>query len=137
MSDIRDLVERAYSLYIPRIGRRPAPMDSDYDELVRRGEVFVAIEGTEPIGVLVMSMRADHVFVENVAVDPERQGGGTGGELLAFAERSATERALPTVRLYTNAAMTENLRMYPHLGYREVGRETRNGFDRILFSKSV
>jgi hypothetical protein len=41
------------------------------------------------------------------------------------------------VRLYTNAAMEENLVLYPRLGYREVGRRRDGGFDRVFFTKSM
>lgn len=39
---LRDLVERVYSVYVERIGRRPAPMDDNYDEKAQQGRVFVA-----------------------------------------------------------------------------------------------
>lgn len=32
---MHDVVERAYGGYVERIGRRPAPMDDDYDERIR------------------------------------------------------------------------------------------------------
>jgi hypothetical protein len=37
--------------------------------------------------------------------------------------------------LYTNAAMSENLALYPRLGYREVDRRRDAGFDRVFFAK--
>jgi hypothetical protein len=38
---------------------------------------------------------------------------------------------LPALRLYTNAAMTENLLMYAHLGFVETHRATEKGFHRV------
>lgn len=35
------------------------------------------------------------------------------------------------LHLYTNEKMTENLSIYPKLGYVEVGRRTENGFNRV------
>ena len=42
---LRDLVERAYSVYVERIGRRPAPMDDNYEEKTQQGQLFVADDG--------------------------------------------------------------------------------------------
>jgi hypothetical protein len=38
---------------------------------------------------------------------------------------------LSAIRLYTNAAMTENLSMYAHLGFVETHRAVEKGFDRV------
>ena len=133
---VRDIVERAYVGYVERIGRRPAPMDDDYTAKVLDGDVFVADDGGVA-GIVVLVAEADHVLVENVAVDPRRQGSGIGRALLAHAESFARERQTPELRLYTNAAMVENLAFYPRLGYREVGRRVEDGFDRVFFSKRL
>jgi ribosomal protein S18 acetylase RimI-like enzyme len=131
---LRDIVERAYAIYVDRIGRRPAPMDDDYEGKTRRGEVFVAADGAV-LGLIVLIEGPDHLLVENVAVDPARQGAGVGRALLAYAEAHAAARSLPELRLYTNEAMTENLAFYPRLGYREVGRRVEDGFRRVYFTK--
>lgn len=131
------LVERAYSRYVQRIGRRPAPMDDDYEERVREGEVFVADEEGLLAGLIVLVPRGDHLRIENVAVEPDRQGRGVGRALLEHAEQYARERSLAEVRLYTNVAMVENLALYPRLGYTEVDRRSEDGFDRVFFAKPV
>ena len=41
LAAIESIVERAYGVYVERIGMRPGPMDADYAEKVRRGLVFV------------------------------------------------------------------------------------------------
>ena len=128
------IVERAYAPYVERIGRRPAPMNDDYEAKTRSGEVFVADVGTVA-GLIVLVEHADHLLVENVAVEPARQGTGVGRMLLAYAERHAAERGLRELRLYTNEAMTENLAFYPRLGYREVERRVEAGFRRVYYSK--
>ena len=132
-----EIVERAYSIYIERIGRCPAPMDDDYAEKLREGNVFVADERGEVVGLIVLLAAQDHLLIENVAVDPEHQGEGIGRSLLAYAEAYAIEQGIPELRLYTNAAMTENLALYPRLGYREDDRRTENGLKRVFLSKSL
>lgn len=129
-----ELVERAYAVYVERIGRRPAPMDDDYEAKAGRGEVFVADDGAIA-GLVVLVEHPDHLLVENVAVDPARQGTGVGRALLAYAEIHAAAHGLRELRLYTNEAMTENLTLYPHLGYREVDRRVEDGFCRVYYSR--
>ncbi len=112
-------------------------MDGDYGEKVAQGTAFVAEDANRVVGLIVLIPHADHLLVETVAVDPERQSEGIGRALLAFAETSARESGLSTLRLYTNAAMTENLAFYPRLGYEETGRRTDEGFERVFFSKRL
>jgi ribosomal protein S18 acetylase RimI-like enzyme len=134
---VHDLVQSAYARYVSRIGRRPGPMDHDYGEKVARGYVSVAEEAGRVVGLIVLIPASDHLLVENVAVDPGSQGQGIGRALLAFAEAAARDAGFSTLRLYTHAAMTENLAFYPRLGYREVGRRTDSGFERVFFSKPL
>jgi len=134
---IRRLVDEAYALYVPRIGRQPAPMTADYAALIAAGTVTVAELDGDVVGVLVTHPHAAHLLVENVAVAPPYQGRGLGRLLLGQAERQARDLGLPELRLYTNEAMVENLAMYPRLGYVEVGRNVEAGFARVHFRKPV
>jgi ribosomal protein S18 acetylase RimI-like enzyme len=132
------LVAAAYTRYIERLGRRPAPMDDDHAAHVRRGEQFVLEDAAGSIvGAVVLSPRDDHLFVDNLAVDPAAQGRGWGRTLLAFAEAAALTRGLTELRLRTNAAMTENLEIYPHLGYERTGRQTVGIYERVSFRKGL
>jgi N-acetylglutamate synthase-like GNAT family acetyltransferase len=133
---IRRLVERAYAKYVPRIGRRPSPMDDDYEALIAAGEVFVVAEGAI-VGVIVLRSTGEYLLVDNVAVEPLCQGKGIGRSLLAYAEQVAAQRQLRELRLYTNRAMTENIVFYQRLGWEETGRRTEDGFARVHFRKSV
>jgi ribosomal protein S18 acetylase RimI-like enzyme len=134
---VRACVRAAYAVYLERIGRPPAPMNADYEALVAAEEVWVATESEAVVGVLVIRPRSDSLFLENVAVTPASQGRGVGRTLIAFAERRAGELALPSVELYTNEHMTENLRLYPALGYVETGRRREEGFARVFFHKQL
>jgi GNAT superfamily N-acetyltransferase len=136
LGGIARCVERAYIRYVERIGRRPAPMDDRYAERIASGQVHVLDDGGV-IGVLVLVGERDHLLLDNVAVAPERQGEGLGRLLIAFAEEEAARRALAELRLYTNAAMTENLALYPRLGWSETGRRTEQGFRRVSFRKTI
>ncbi len=131
------IADAAYALYVPRMGRRPAPMDADFPVHIRHGEVMVARDGDTPRGFIIFYGHGEVLHVANVAVDPAMQGHGIGPRLLAWAEAEAARRGLTGVELYTNIHMTENLRLYPRLGYRETGRRREDGFDRVFFLKQI
>jgi ribosomal protein S18 acetylase RimI-like enzyme len=132
---IEALVRAAYTHYVVRIGREPAPMTADYPALIEAGEVWVANDGNELVGVLVIRASGDALLLENVAVQPGDQRRGIGRALIAFAEQEARRRGLAKVSLYTHERMSENLAFYPRLGYVEIGRRAEHGFARVFFSK--
>jgi N-acetylglutamate synthase-like GNAT family acetyltransferase len=134
---IQQLMVDAYTKYIERIGRPPAPMTADYAAALEHSRVWVLESGGAIVGALVTEDRADHLLLETVAVAPGAQGKGYGRLLLERAECDAVELGLTEVRLYTNEAMTENLTFYPRHGYRETGRALQDGFRRVYFSKTV
>jgi ribosomal protein S18 acetylase RimI-like enzyme len=140
---LRRLAWSAYEPYVHRIGRKPAPMAADYQAAVGRGEVWVAeLPAGAPqadliVGLIVLIAEADYLLLENVAVAPSAQGQGIGTRLLALADEQAALRGLDQVRLYTNAAMTENLAYYPRHGYVETHRARQDGFERVFFTKQL
>ncbi len=135
---VRVLVESAFSRHIEAVGQRPAPMDDDHAARIAAGQQYVSDDGSGGLASsIVLVDNGDHLVVNNVAVAPEWQGRGLGRALLEFAEAEAVRRGFGEVRLHTNAAMADNLLMYPRLGYTEVGRETQGGFHRVLFVKQL
>jgi ribosomal protein S18 acetylase RimI-like enzyme len=134
---VANCVRAAYAGYVERIGREPAPMAADNADLIARGEVWVVYEADQLVGVLVMRLEPPALFVENVAVLPERQGRGLGRALMAFAEQHARAAGLAEVTLYTNQKMVENLRFYAALGYVETGRRSEDGFARVFLRKAL
>jgi ribosomal protein S18 acetylase RimI-like enzyme len=134
---IRAIVEAAYAMYFPRIGRAPAPVSADYPALVDAGEAWVGIEDEQVVGVLVFRPGDDAVILENVAVDPSFQRRGYGRALIAFVERQALDLGLAEVTLYTNEAMVENLRLYRRLGFVETDRRVEDGYQRVFFRKNL
>ncbi len=87
--------------------------------------------------MIVRFARGDHLFVENVAVDPAFHGQGLGRRLMDFAEAAARARGFPVLRLYTNVHMTENFPFYDRLGYAGTGRVHEDGYERVYFEKTV
>ncbi len=58
---LRALVERAYAPWVPAVGRRPMPMDDDYEARVAAGQAWVLEEAGAVRGLLVLEGHADHL----------------------------------------------------------------------------
>ena len=134
---LRAIAAAAYQPYIARIGRPPAPMTADYDQAVRSGQTWVAVQDGQISGFVVLVAEPGYLLVENLAVRPAAQGRGIGSRLLAQAEQHAHRLGLSEIRLYTNEAMTENLAYYPRRGYIETHRSDQDGFHRVFFRKPL
>jgi ribosomal protein S18 acetylase RimI-like enzyme len=134
---VRDLVHAAYRHYVPRIGKPPGPMLDDYVRRVAAGQVWLLDDAAGLAGILVLEDGPDGLMIDNIAVDPARRGTGCGKALMVFAEAEARRRGYSRLRLYTHALMTENLALYRRIGFRENGRVTEQGFDRVYMIKDV
>ncbi len=130
-------VRAAYSKYVERIGKEPAPMRQDHAAAIEAGETYVLVEDGELVATVNMRAEGDHLFIGSLAVRPDRQGEGFGGELMAFAESRAAHADLPEIRLYTNEKMWENLAFYERLGFEETHRKLDDGYRRVYLRKRV
>jgi N-acetylglutamate synthase-like GNAT family acetyltransferase len=134
---VEALVQAAYQVYVDELGLRPAPMKADQAAEIASKEVWVAEVDGEIVGVVVARPEADHVFVDNVAVDPAAQGEGVGRALLERAEQRAAELGVGEIRLLTNVRMTANRALYAHLGWDEAEVREEHGYERVYLRKPV
>jgi ribosomal protein S18 acetylase RimI-like enzyme len=137
LADIQSCARAAYAVYVERMGREPAPMIADFASQIELGQVQAALCESSFAGYVVFYCEGDHLHLENVAVVPAHAGKGIGKKLVAYVEQAAREKGLAAVELYTNEAMTENLAMYPTLGYVETERKQQDGFNRVFFRKPI
>lgn len=141
--DIKKIVIAAYSKYVPRMGgQQPAPMTADYHTIVasHSQEVFVLRrqqDGKTVGSILLSDPGDDSIKVNNLVVDDAAQGRGYGKLLIAFAERVACERRREALTLFTNEKMTENIVLYPKMGFVEVERKVEDGYSRVHFRKTL
>lgn len=134
---VRDLVRAAYALYVPRIGREPAPMTDDYAARIAAGQAWVVEDEGRLIAVLVLEDFPASLQLDNIAIAPSAQGRGLGRALVAFTEAEARRRGYAKITLYTHEKMVENLVLYPRLGFVETHRANQSGFARVFFEKAV
>ena len=130
------LVDAAFGIYIPRLGRKPLPMLEDYVALISKGIVHVLEENGVIDGLVVLIPEDGAMMLSNIAVRPDAQGRGLGRLLLNFAEAKARGDGYEAIRLYTNEVMIENLAIYEHCGYAEIHR-TEDVISTSLSSRRV
>ena len=134
---ITELVAAAYRHYEPLIGRTPLPMLVHYADALREHEVWVLELEGGLVGVIELQERADHLWVENVAVAPRWQGRGFGRLLLQHAEVEAVSHGLGEIGLLTNERYSDNIAMYTRYGYQETHRVPHQGTDLVFFRKQL
>lgn len=115
---IRTLTREAYAKWVPLLGREPLPMTTDYNEAVKQHRFDLLYLDGKLVALIELIPHEDHLWIENVAVLPSYQGKGLGHRLMAHAEQVATQLNLSLLKLLTNGAFTENIRLYQKLGYR-------------------
>jgi len=134
---VEAVVRAAYSIYIERLGKPPGPMLDDYERRIAENAVHVLEADGEIAAIIVLLPQSGHMMLDNVAVRPARQGQGLGRRLIAFAEAEAMRLGRADLRLYTHAAMTENIALYTRLGFAETGRGHQAGYDRVFMRKRL
>lgn len=138
---IKSMVVAAYSKYIERIGKPPAPMLTDYEEVIKTEDVFVLQTGDDQkvVGSIVLDLHdaQDSIKINNLVVDPSTQGRGYGRVLMKHAEDVARAQGSRAITLYTNVKMFENLILYPKMGFKETERKIDAGYERVYFRKDL
>ena len=135
--DVAALTQAAYAPWVPVIGREPLPMTVDYRIAVQTNQIDLLHQEGVLVALVEMVPKADHLWLENVAVAPAHQGRGLGRVLIAHAEDVARATGTPELRLLTNAAFAANLRFYAALGFTEERRAPFRGGTTVHFHKRL
>lgn len=134
---VRQCVVQAFTPYIARIGRPPAPMLLDFEAHTRDRHVWVAEYENAIVGTLLQYETPTGFYIDTVACVPPLRGHGIGKKLLMFAEQEATLRGFGSLHLCTNSKMVENQALYTKVGYVEYERQHMAGYDRIFYRKPL
>src|SRR5262245_16140814 len=89
---------------------------------VHRGDVYVAVEAEQVVGVAVTERRDSGLYVDRLGVDPARQANGLGSWLLERVEEVARSSGLPGMSLETAEMMDHLVRLLRRHGFEIVGR---------------
>ncbi len=94
------------------------------------GRAWVATDGDEPIGYVVVHVVDGNAHVDQVSVRPDFQGMGVGSALLDRVRQWAIEGCMTAMTLTTFTDVSWNRPLYEHLGFTvlrddELGPELR------------
>jgi ribosomal protein S18 acetylase RimI-like enzyme len=135
---IGNLARDAFAMYIERIGKEPEPMVVDYREIIERGGMMVAMLGEQIVGYVEIYVRDDHLFIDKIAVSPEFQNQGIAHAVYGLIAVTARAHGLTRLRLYTNAAMHENISLYEQAaGFTVTERKMEHGFERVFMDREL
>ena len=135
---IRQLTRDVYAKWIPLIGREPMPMQADYEKAVESHWIDLVEQAGSLVALIEMIPKADHLYVENIAVSEAHQGQGHARQLLNRASQLARASGLPELRLLTNKAFVTNLGLYERLGFENYAEVPfPGGGTTVYFRKSV
>ena len=134
---VRQLVRDAYAKWVPVFGRDPTPMTADYALAVRQHQVDLLHINDALVAVIELIIRADDLFIENIAVTPSHHGRGLGRMLIAHAEVTAKNLGFHKISLLTGQVMESNLRLYQALGFQIDRTEPFKGGFTVYMSKDL
>ena len=80
---------------------------------------------------------APALYLNRLAVDPARQGGGIGGWCLEQIERLAHERSARAVRCDVLTANTRLCRLYERFGYEPRGERSHSGWAFTCYERVI
>ena len=127
-------MQAAYSPYLLRLGVQSLPpMEADYRDEIDSYPCWVVEADGRIVGGLIMTLDTERAGIANIAVDPQYQGRGIGGELMRFAESRARQAGYREIHLATHALLSENISLYRHFGFHQCGRSG----ERVFMSRTL
>lgn len=121
--EITQLLLAAFTPYVVKLGR--GPESGPYPWLaaaIDRGDVHVALDGPEIVGLVTATRRGDELVIDQLGVAPDRQGNGIGSWLLRQTEHAARNAGVKALTLQTAEIMPDLLRLYARHGFEETRR---------------
>jgi DNA-binding MarR family transcriptional regulator/predicted GNAT family N-acyltransferase len=135
------------SEYYAELGRRfpkgfdvSLSRDPDAADMVRpRGAFLLAMSDTMPIGCVGLKggTGGEWAEIKRLWIDPSARGLGLARRLMQAAENAARELSVETLRLDTNSALPEALKLYRTSGWVEIARFNDDPYPDHFFEKRL
>jgi ribosomal protein S18 acetylase RimI-like enzyme len=128
--EVGHIIRAAFTPYVRALGREwPKEGSAGYAERwqqfvaeLERGDVYVALDGERIVGAVRTELRENGLYIQQIAVDPSRQGTGVGSWLLVRIDELARSRGLGGLSLETAEMAEANIRLYRRHGFEIVSR---------------
>ena len=128
--EVGSVIRAAFTPYVRALGREfPAVGSAGFAEAwerfvaeLERGNVYVALDGERIVGAVRTKPQEKDLYIQQIAVDPARQGTGVGSWLLQRIDEVARARGLGGLSLETAEMAVANIRLYQRHGFEIVSR---------------
>ena len=96
------------------------------------GVLLLAEDDSGLVGGVFLNQRTDAMHLGKLALDPSRQGEGIGRRLFKASVAGAKVQNFAENELQARIELTEIQTAVAALGFREIGRTVRDGYDRSI-----
>ncbi|WP_233557069.1 GNAT family N-acetyltransferase [Gemmobacter lutimaris] len=141
MAPVLALIRAAFAYMDGRIDP-PSSMhrltEADLSTEAGAGEVWVI--GTPPMACMVLTPKADALYVGKLATAEPERGRGLARRLMVRAEARARALGLPALELQSRVELVENHAAFTAMGFMQTGATAHAGYDRptsLTFRKPV
>ena len=124
--------EAAFAVY-KDAGLQIPPVADGLDQDIRDHAVWVAEDGPNLLGGLILGTVDNQAHLILVAVSPNASGKGIGKSMINAAIEFAHESGIQEIRLATHRQLQNNLALYEHLGWVRTGTEG----DKVLMTRTL
>ena len=121
--DARRVLWMAFTPYVRNLGREITAHHYTFlAAAIARGDVYLALDGEEIVGVAATERRDSGIYIDRLGVAPTRQSTGLGSFLLERVEEIARASGLKELSLETAEMAQGNVRLYRRHGFEIVRR---------------
>ena len=121
--DARRVLWTAFTPYVRNLGREITAHHYTFlAAAIARGDVYLALDGEEIVGVAATERRDGGIYIDRLGVAPTRQSTGLGSFLLERVEEIARASGLKELSLETAEMAEGNVRLYRRHGFEIVRR---------------
>jgi ribosomal protein S18 acetylase RimI-like enzyme len=121
--DARRVLWTAFTPYVRNLGREITAHHYTFlAAAIARGDVYLALDGEEIVGVAATERRDSRIYIDRLGVAPTRQSTGLGSFLLERVEEIARASGLKELSLETAEMAEGNVRLYRRHGFEIVRR---------------
>jgi ribosomal protein S18 acetylase RimI-like enzyme len=121
--DARRVLWTAFTPYVRNLGREITAHHYTFlAAAIARGDVYLALDGEEIVGVAATERRDSGIHINRLGVAPTRQSTGLGSFLLERVEEIARASGLKELSLETAEMAEGNVRLYRRHGFEIVRR---------------
>ena len=121
--EIYDLMLAAFTPYVQQIDEQntagPYPW---LNVAIKGGNVYVGMDGHSIVGFICTVRDHNHLIIDQLGVNPARQGQGVGSWLIGELEQVAIGDGVTALVLQTAEMMDHLLRLYARHGFVETSR---------------